>query len=81
MDCEYKQIDCIIACDNDPQCLSDCSRETLACLNQCPCHTGNSVFITLQSGRSFLSRNEGPDNLNFEQRNRHFGTDGPNMID
>jgi len=37
--CEYKQIDCIIACDNEPECLSNCSRETVACLNQCPCHT------------------------------------------
>ena len=44
-DCEYKQIDCIIACDNEPECLSNCSRETLACLNQCPCHTGNFNHI------------------------------------
>ena len=38
--CEYAQIECIIACENEPECLSNCSRETVACLNQCPCHTG-----------------------------------------
>ena len=30
---------CLVSCDSDSSCLSQCSREFLTCVDNCPCFT------------------------------------------
>lgn len=38
-DCETINLECLVACDGDSSCLSQCSREFLTCVDNCPCFT------------------------------------------
>ena len=38
-DCETVNLECLVTCDSDTSCLSQCSREFLTCVDNCPCFT------------------------------------------
>ena len=39
IDCETINLECLVTCDSDTSCLSQCSREFLTCVDNCPCFT------------------------------------------